>query len=72
LNYGFSQDINLEIFASYNGTKRPELSDFNSISVKHESPDFNYVIGNINLATLKNCSWIDEETISIVLTENNL
>ena len=72
LNYGFSQDINLEIFVSYHGNIKPELSDFNSISVKHESPDFKYVIGNINLATLKQCGWIQEETISIVLTENNL
>jgi homoserine dehydrogenase len=72
LNYGFSQDINLEIFVSYHGKTKPELTDFNSISVKHESPDFNYVIGNINLATLKQCGWIHEETISIVLTENNL
>ena len=72
LNYGFSQDINLEIFVSYIGKIKPELTDFNSISFKHESPDFNYVIGNINLATLKQCDWIHEETISIVLTENNL
>ena len=72
LNYGFSQDINLEIFVSYTGKIKPELTDFNNISVKHESPDFNYVIGNINLATLKQCGWIHEETISIVLTENNL
>ncbi len=50
LNYGFSQDINLEVFVSYNGKKKPDPEDFNSISVKHESPDFNYIIGNINLA----------------------
>lgn len=72
LNYGFSQDINLEIFVSYNGNIKPELADFNSISVKHESPDFNYIIGKINLATLKQCGWIQEESISMVLTENNL
>jgi len=72
LNYGFSQDVNLEIYVSYNGEIKPELADFNSISVKHESPDFNYVIGNINLARLKQSGWMEEETISVVLTENNL
>ncbi len=72
LNYGFSQDIDLEVFVSYMGSVKPDIADFNAISVKHESPDFNYVIGNINLARLKQCSWIHEETISIVLTENNL
>jgi hypothetical protein len=54
------------------GSVKPDIADFNAISVKHESPDFNYVIGNINLAKLKQCNWIQEETISIVLTENNL
>jgi homoserine dehydrogenase len=72
LNYGFSQDVELEVYVSYTGKVQPVSSDFISISVKHESPDFNYIIGKINLARLKACTWPEEDSISVILTENNL
>ena len=37
---------------------KPDPDDFKSISVKHESPGFNYLIGKINLARLKQCGWL--------------
>jgi homoserine dehydrogenase len=72
LDYGFSQDIDLEIYVSYDEKKAPDFSVFKSISVKHESPGFNYVIGVINLSSLRKSAWLNEESTSIVLTENNV
>jgi homoserine dehydrogenase len=71
LNYEFTQDIDLEIYVSYNSLITPRLADFKSISVKHESPGFNYLIGKINLATLKQSNWRHHDSVSIILTENN-
>jgi len=70
LDYEFTQNIELEIYVSYNNVS-PDLNDFDSISVKHASPGFNYLIGKINLAKLKQCDWLQDETVSVVLTENN-
>jgi homoserine dehydrogenase len=71
LNYGFTQDIDLEVYVSYNEKVKPNQRDFVSISVKHESPGFNYLIGKINLARLKQCDWLQNESVNMVLTENN-
>lgn len=71
LNYEFTQDISLELYVSYNGQVKPNPEDFEVISVKHESPGFNYLIGRINLSRLKQCAWLWEESVNIVLTENN-
>jgi homoserine dehydrogenase len=69
LNHTYSMDKNLEIYVSYNGGVKPETEDFASISVRHESDDFNYLIGNINLARLAASTWINDPMISIILTE---
>jgi homoserine dehydrogenase len=71
LNYEFTQDISLEIYVSYNGSITPDPADFENISVNHAAPGFNYLIGKINLATLKKCKWMPHESVSIILTENN-
>jgi homoserine dehydrogenase len=71
LNYKFTQNIVLEIYVSYTNAALPDMVDFESISVKHESPGFNYLIGKINLSRLKQCNWMQHDSISIVLTENN-
>jgi homoserine dehydrogenase len=71
LNYPYTQDTLLEVYISYNGAVIPDFSDFESISVKHESPGFNYLIGTINLSVLRSCAWLKDETVNLVLTENN-
>ncbi len=71
LNHKYTTDKMLEIYVSYNGSVMPEVSDFESISVRHESPRFNYVIGKINLTRLIRAGWINEPTINLILTENN-
>ncbi len=71
LNYSFTQDVCLELYVSYNGHVKPDPDDFEGISVKHEAPGFNYLIGKINLARLKQCTWLWDESVNIVLTENN-
>lgn len=71
LNHSYTQDIELEVFVSYNGGTNPDSADFTGISVKHESPGFNYMIGKINLAKLIRATWREDPAVSIVLTENN-
>jgi len=71
LNHSYSRDIDLELYVSYNGAVKPDIGDFRSISVKHESPGFNYLIGKINLMRLMETAWIKDPSVSIVLTENN-
>jgi len=71
LDYSFSQDIALELYVSYNGAVKPDTGEFDSISVRHEAPGFNYLIGKINLSRLKQCSWLGDNSVNIVLTENN-
>jgi homoserine dehydrogenase len=71
LNHSYTQNITLEVYVSYNGGISPDASDFESISVRHESTDFNYLVGKINLAKLASVSWLNEPEISVVLTKNN-
>ncbi|HJZ39700.1 MAG TPA: homoserine dehydrogenase [Bacteroidales bacterium] len=71
LNPVFTQDVELEVYASYHNGIVPDIRDFESISVKHESPGFNYLIGKINLSTLRESAWLQHPSISIVLTESN-
>ena len=71
LNYTFTQDVDLEVYVSYDSTVIPDPDDFKSISVRHGSPGFNYLIGKINLSRLKQSRWMHHESISLVLTENN-
>jgi homoserine dehydrogenase len=71
LNHSYTQDIELELYASYDGAVTPVTSDFESISVRHESPGFNYLVGKINLSRLRNAVWLEDPSVNIVLTENN-
>ncbi len=72
LNHAYTQDVEVEIYASYHGEIKPETGDFISVSVKHESPGFNYLIGRINLMNLIHAEWINHPSVSLLLTENNL
>lgn len=71
LNHTYTHDIELELYVSYNGAVTPVTSEFESISVRHESPGFNYLVGRINLSRLRNAVWLEDPSINIVLTENN-
>lgn len=70
LNHTYSMEKLLEVYVSYNGASMVNINDFTSISVRHESPDFNYVIGEISLATLAKAAWITDPSVSVILTEN--
>ncbi len=65
LNLTYSQDRLLQVYVSYKDTT-PNLSDFESISVKYESAEGHYLIGTINLNILSNASWISEPDISVI------
>jgi homoserine dehydrogenase len=71
LNHTYTHDIELELYVSYNGAVTPVISEFESISVRHESPGFNYLVGRINLSRLRNAAWLEDPSVNIVLTENN-
>jgi homoserine dehydrogenase len=72
LNHSYTSDIELELYVSYNSEMVPDPVDFEMISVKHESPDFNYLIGKINLRNLIGAKWISHPSVSMMLTEKNL
>jgi homoserine dehydrogenase len=71
LNHRYSREIELEIYVSYNGAVIPDPGDFTSVSVKHESPGFNYLVGKIDLLELMKTEWLEDPSVNIVLTENN-
>jgi homoserine dehydrogenase len=71
LNLEYSLNKELEVYVSYNGDISPNTGDFSEVSAKFESPGFNYLIGKINLAKLLKTHWLNEPTVSIILTENN-
>lgn len=71
LNHVYTRDVELELYVSYNGKIKPDTGDFISVSVKHESPGFNYLIGRINLAKLIQVEWLNHPSVSILLTEKN-
>jgi homoserine dehydrogenase len=72
LNHSYTLDKMLELYVSYNGGFKPDILDFENISVRHESAECNYLVGKINLAKLAAANWLNEPSISILLTENNL
>lgn len=71
LNHTYTHDVELELYVSYNGAIAPVTDEFESISVRHESPGFNYLVGRINLSRLRNAVWLKDPSVNIVLTENN-
>jgi homoserine dehydrogenase len=71
LNHSYTHDVDLELYVSYNGAVPPFSGDFESISVRHESPGFNYFVGKINLSRLCKAEWLQDPSVNIVLTENN-
>jgi homoserine dehydrogenase len=71
LNHSYSMDKVLEVYVSYNGGIKPNTEDFESISVRHESTECHYIVGKINLQKLALASWINDPSVSLILTENN-
>jgi homoserine dehydrogenase len=71
LNYKYSNDHLLEVFVRYSGKAKISTGDFDNIAVRYESPDFNYIIGKINLQQLMQLKWLNDQDINIILTENN-
>ena len=72
LNHSYTLDKILEVYVSYNGGAKPDFGDFENISVRHESSECNYMVGKINLEKLARLNWVNEPSISILLTEKNL
>jgi homoserine dehydrogenase len=72
LNHTYTREIELEVYVSYNGAIQPAAADFESISVRHESPGFNYLVGRISLLKLMKAKWMDDPSVNLVLTENNI
>lgn len=70
LNLNYSCNHSLEVFVSYVPGSKPPCEDFSSITAIHESADSNYLIGNINLERLMQSAWINDPSVSIILTRN--
>jgi homoserine dehydrogenase len=66
LNHAYTRNLMLDVYVSYNGIE-PNINDFESIWVKHESAECNYLVGMINLEKLVSVKWRNEPTISIIL-----
>ena len=71
LNYRYSNDHLLEVFVRYSAKAKIDAGDFENITVRHESNDFNYIIAKINLQHLMQLEWLTDPGINIILTENN-
>lgn len=57
----------LEIYVRYNDKNSVQLNDFEIISQRFESKDYNYVIGTIYLAKLLEEEWQLNNNISVIL-----
>jgi homoserine dehydrogenase len=68
LNHSYTQDVELDLYVSYDGKARPNAADFISLSVRHESRDCNFIIGKITLSKLISTSWWNDPTISLIVT----
>ena len=71
LNYRYNNDHLLEVFVRYSAKAKIDAGDFENITVRHESNDFNYIIAKINLQHLMQLEWLTDPGINIILTENN-
>jgi homoserine dehydrogenase len=71
LNHSFSYNRLLEVYVSYNSRAIPPVEDFEKISERYESGEFNYLIGTINLQKLASAAWINEKAVSVILTAKN-
>jgi homoserine dehydrogenase len=71
LHLSYTKEKVLELYVSYVSKMKPDTGDFDRIMVKHESPEVNYLVGEINLSRLVKAGWVSDPSISLILTENN-
>lgn len=57
----------LEVYVRYSNPKDVQWTDFENISQRFESKNYNYVIGEINLAKLHQEEWQLNKNISLIL-----
>lgn len=69
--YAFTNDLEVELYVSYEPGHAPDPAEFSAITVRHESPRFNYLVGTINLMRLKQSPWLADPSLTLILTENN-
>ncbi len=72
LNYKYTTDVPLEIYVRYDSRVEININEFDYVSVRFHSEEYNYIIGKINLNKLIKLPWLREKNVNIILTENNL
>ena len=56
----------LKVYVRYDEQNQPSLNDFIVIHERFSSGDYSYLIGDINLKTLKEAPWRTNENISVI------
>ena len=63
--FTLSQNHELKVYVRFNKVA-PEAADFSTIMEKYQGQEGSYWIGDISLDKLKNASWVDDSSISII------
>jgi len=59
----------LKVYLRYTDAGQVDLQDFDSISEKYESLENRYVVGLINLARLREVSWLKNPEVNILVMD---
>jgi homoserine dehydrogenase len=66
----FTQSHLLKAFLRYRKGNKPDISSFKSIYESYESPEFNYVIGDIDLYDLFQTGWLKRDETNVILLDD--
>ena len=64
-----THDLQLKVYLRYTDAGQVDLQDFDSISEKYESLENRYVVGLINLARLREVSWLKNPEVNILVMD---
>lgn len=62
-----SHDEIIKVYVRYKASGQIRFEDFKNIEVKYESPENLYVVGDINLDTLRHADWIKKEDVNLMI-----
>jgi homoserine dehydrogenase len=65
----FTQNKLLKAFLRYRNGDKPDTSHFNKIIESYESPQYNYIIGEINLPEIFSSGWLNRAETNVLLLD---
>ncbi len=63
----FTKNHDVKVYLRYKSGNKPNISSFKDIYENYESPEDNYLIGNIDLVELNKSGWLRQKNTSVIL-----